>query len=56
MKIIEKIFTLFLLLMAIIAGIMIRVMFSTNEKYPSNKYKKVIKEGFFFDYTEYHER
>ena len=29
---------------------------STPFKYPSSKYKKVVKEGIFWDTTEYHER
>lgn len=28
----------------------------TEEKYPSSRYKKVIKKGFFWDSIEYHER
>lgn len=27
-----------------------------GRKYPSNKYRKVVKEGLFFDSVEYHER
>ncbi len=29
---------------------------SNSRKYPSGKYKRVVKEGFFWDSTEYHER
>lgn len=40
-------------LVAMIAGV--RNNRSNDRKYPSGKYKKVIKEGFFYDSTEYHE-
>ena len=29
---------------------------SRYNKYPSDKYRKVVKEGLFWDTTEYHER
>ncbi len=28
----------------------------SRSKYPSRKYKKIVKEGLFWDSTEYHER
>lgn len=36
--------------------IMVSSIKNKNEKYPSDKYKKVIKKGIFWDSIEYHER
>lgn len=30
--------------------------YKRREKYPSDRYRKVVKEGIFFDTIEYHER
>ena len=48
-------FFCFLLFLAI-RKIVSAIVNSPSHKYPSDRYRKVIKEGVFWDTVEYHER
>jgi len=44
------------ILILTIRSILTRIANSERRKYPSEKYRKVVKKGLFWDTTEYHER
>jgi len=41
----------------VLVAIFVRRLFDhAHDPYPADKYRKVIKKGFFYDTVEYHER